>query len=365
MTVAVKERLVSLDSHVHFTDEWVKARMPSRLHSVWDGANVKYREFEERELRRGAPNLHIEDFVDMEKAQDPGHFEPDGKLKAMDRDDVQAEVIFPEVGGTKLCTPALVGSDWMDLIRCYNNSMADFASLDNARLLTAYQIPLFDIPFAVQEVERLAKSGARCVQLPSYPTEYGVPDVHDKRYDPLWAAISEAELTIFNHLEIKTSIWDVFRRDPTPQKGIFTAIPAMALCEPLLFWILTGTLERFPKLNVILVEPGLGWLPSFIQKLDQRMHLHYEFPGMKKLPSEYFKSQMGATFMYEPSTLKTAYEAFGADCIYWSTDFPHPATCWPNSREKLEEQFEGSGISQADRRKIVYENGVRLFRLNG
>jgi hypothetical protein len=68
------------------------ARMPSRLHSVWDGANVKYREYEEKDLRRGAPNLHIEDFVDMEKAQDPGHFEPNGKLKAMDRDDVQAEV---------------------------------------------------------------------------------------------------------------------------------------------------------------------------------------------------------------------------------------------------------------------------------
>jgi predicted TIM-barrel fold metal-dependent hydrolase len=363
MTVANKERLVSLDSHVHFTDDWVKARMPSRLHSVWDDANVKYRDFEEKELRRGAPNLHIEDFVDMEKSKDPGHFEPDGKLKAMDRDGIQAEVIFPEVGGTKLCTPTMSGSDWMEMIGCYNDSMADFASLDNARLLTAYQIPLFDIPFAVKEVERLAKAGARCVQLPSYPSEYGLPDVYNERYDPLWTAISEAGLTIFNHLEIKSSIWDVFRRDPTPQRGIFTAIPAMALSEPLMFWILTGTLERFPKLNVILVEPGLGWLPSFIEKLDMRMHLHYQFPNMKKMPSEYFKTQMGATFMYEPSGLKAAYDAFGPECLYWSTDFPHPATCWPESREKIDEQFEGSGIPAADRAKITSGNAMRLFGL--
>ena len=30
----VTERLVSADSHVHFTDDWVKARLPNRLHSV-------------------------------------------------------------------------------------------------------------------------------------------------------------------------------------------------------------------------------------------------------------------------------------------------------------------------------------------
>ena len=59
----------------------------------------------------------------------------------------------------------------------------------------------------------------------------------------------ETGITILNHLDVKASLWDVFRRDPTPQKGIFTAMPAFALAEPLMFWILTGTLERFPKLQ--------------------------------------------------------------------------------------------------------------------
>ena len=39
--VAATERLVSADSHVHFTDEWVKARLPARLHTVWDEAAKK------------------------------------------------------------------------------------------------------------------------------------------------------------------------------------------------------------------------------------------------------------------------------------------------------------------------------------
>jgi predicted TIM-barrel fold metal-dependent hydrolase len=138
----------------------------------------------------------------------------------------------------------------------------------------------------------------------------------------------------------------------------------MALAETLTFWILSGTLERFPKLRVIFVEPGLGWLPWYFEVvLDARMHQHYTFPGVKLLPSEYFKRQMGATFMYEPTGLAAAYKAFGPDCLYWSTDFPHPATCWPNSQQQVKDQFAKAGLSGADRRKILCDNALATFAL--
>jgi hypothetical protein len=115
---------------------------------------------------------------------------------------------------------------------------------------------------------------------------------------------------------------------------------------------------------VIFVEPGLGWLPWFFETLlDPRMHQHYEFPGVKRPPSETFKAQCGATFMYEPHGLKAAYEYFGPDCLYWSTDFPHPATCWPNSRKQVVSQFQEAGIPEADRIKITSTNGLKLFGL--
>jgi len=365
MSEAAHELLVSCDSHVHFTDDWVKARLPERLKPRWDEASRKMADYEATELRKGAPGLSMEDFVDMDAASDPGHFEPHAKLKAMDRDGVQSEVIFPEVGGAKLCTPFLLGDDWKECLKGYNDSMADFAAVDPKRLLTAYQIQLFDVDFAVKEVERMAARGATCVQITPFPAEHGLPDVQDTRYDKLWGAISEAGLTILNHLEVPKYLWSIFGRDPTPQKGIFTGMPGMIMAEPIAFWILTGTLERFPKLKVILVEPGLGWLPFFFEVvMDGRMHQHYEFPGVKMLPSEYFKRQMGVTFMYEPRGLKAAYDYFGPECLYWSTDFPHPATCWPNSQKQVKEQFAAAGIPEADRRKIVYENGVRTFGLN-
>lgn len=365
MTALAEERLISVDSHVHFTDEWVKARLRKGLHQLWDDSNLKMEEYASRVLRAGQPNLSLEDFVDPEASRDPGHFEPHAKLKAMDRDGVYAEVIFPEVAGAAFINPQLMGNDWKEVFQGYNNAMADFAAVDPVRLMTAYQLPLYDIDFAVKEVERLTnEKGARCVQITPFPSDLGLPDVHDPRYEPLWAAIQDAKLTILNHLALRASLWDVFRRDPTPQKGIFTGLAWAPLAESICFWILTGTLEKFPGLRVMLVEPGLGWLPWFFEALlDPRMHQHYQFPGVKKPPSEYFKQQMGATFMYEPKGLKACYDYFGPDCLYWSTDFPHPATCWPNSRSQVVSQFAEAGIPEADRRKITSENGLRAFGL--
>ena len=103
---------------------------------------------------------------------------------------------------------------------------------------------------------------------------------------------------ISQHLGNKASMWDVFRRDPTPQKGIFTSLPAMMLCENVAFWIMPGVLERFPGLKIVFVEPGIHWIVCYLRTLDrkaQRPPLH--FPGLKELPSTYFKRQMCLTFV--------------------------------------------------------------------
>jgi predicted TIM-barrel fold metal-dependent hydrolase len=363
MDAVVREPLISADSHVQFTDDWVKERLSSRMKGVWDEA-VRQHLAAETAARGGRPPLQIEDYVDLEAAGDPGHFEPHAKIAAMDRDGVQAEVIFPEVGANKIASAAYMGADWKEGMKGFNQAMADFAAVDPMRLLTAYQMPITDIPFAVSEVERLAQQGARCVQVHPYPAELGLPDFHHPSYDPLWSAISEAGLTVLNHLEIKASMLDIFKRDPSPQRGIYSLMPALGLAETMAFWVLCGTMEKFPKLRVVFVEPGLGWLPWYFQRMDDRMHLHYKFPGVTQLPTDTFKSQMGATFMYEPEGLKAAYEFFGPEPLYWSTDFPHPATCWPNSQATVKSQFAEAGLPDDARRKIVYENAQKLFGLD-
>lgn len=95
---------------------------------------------------------------------------------------------------------------------------------------------------------------------------------------------------IANHLTLKTSLWEVLSRDPTLQEGI-----------------------RF---------------------LDDRMHQqHYEFPGVKELPSTYFHRQIAVTFVHEPEGVEDRH-AIGIDNLLWSTDFPPPLCNWPSAAEK-------------------------------
>ena len=51
----------------------------------------------------------------------------------------------------------------------------------------------------------------------------------------------------------------------------------------------------------------------------------------------------------------------GIENILWSTDFPHPATTWPNSREAIERQF--ADIPVAERDLICSGNSARIYNL--
>ena len=194
----------------------------------------------------------------------------------MDRDGVEAEVLYSEV--TRSAAFGLVRGDWRPISRAFSDHLSDFAAHDPDRLAVSYQVPIIDIPYAVSEVERLAAAGARSVHLPNFPSELGLPDYHEQLYDPLWGVLQETGLSISHHLGNRNSLWEVFRRDPTPQSAIFTSLPAMALAEVVAWWILTGTLERFPGLQIVFVEPSLHWIPGFLAQLDRKVAGPYNLP---------------------------------------------------------------------------------------
>ena len=347
-------RLFSADSHCVITHEQVKQNLATRFHSAWDEGMARHAATQDR-IQAGK-KLELEDFVDLEAARHPGYFDSRARLAAMDADGVQCEVMYSEFDFTSKVYE--IGEHWQACATAYNNSLADFASIDPKRILITYQLPLIDIDYAVSEIYRLAGMGARSIQIPNFPSELGMPDYHDLRYEKLWHAFEETGVVVANHLTLKASLWDTFRRDPTPQKGIFTAMPAFALAETLSWYILTGVLERHPKLRVVFVEPGLFWLPGFIRFLDSRMHQHYEFPGVRLLPSEYFRRQMAATFVHEPEAVAARHE-LGVENVLWSTDFPHPCCNWPNAAAKVEHLFKD--VPEHEIQKITWQNGATMY----
>ncbi|MCU1428484.1 MAG: amidohydrolase 2 [Actinomycetia bacterium] len=348
-------RLISVDSHVRIAPERIRENMPAKLQPAWDDAVALEREQHIEELGGVDPIVFAAGFS-HEAMTNPGYYDGAERLKAMDRDGVDAEILYSEVSAFRHY--GLMREGWREASEAFNRVMADFASADPKRLVPAYQVPLLDIDFAVKQVEALAAQGARAVHIPTFPSEVGLPEYHDERYDPLWATIAEADMSISQHLGLVASLFELLRRDPTPQKAIFTSQPCLRLAETIGFWILPGVLARFPGLKIVLVEPSLGWVPFYLDVIDSMAAGPYDFPALDDKPSSYFHRQMYLTFVDDARGLEHRHE-LGVDRIMWSTDFPHPATSWPNSRAVVEKNF--AGIPEDEKDLIVAGNAARLY----
>src|SRR5258708_5271223 len=174
------DRLISADSHVAVRLEDIRERVPSALHEAFDGAIAEQARID-HELR-GGRKLSLDDF-DMDAFRDPGYYDPVARLAAMDRDGVEAEVLYSEVSAFRAF--GLVKGDWRPISRAFTDHLSDFAATDPARLVVSYQVPVIDIDYAVAEVQRLAGLGPRSVHLPNFPTEFALPDYPDPHYHPL------------------------------------------------------------------------------------------------------------------------------------------------------------------------------------
>jgi uncharacterized protein len=137
-------------------------------------------------------------------AERPGHTDAVARLADMDTDGVQASSTYCEVSAFRYLY--LVNQGWKEATRAFNTALLDFASADPARLIVSFQIPIHDIDAAVAEVKWAASAGCKSLQLPVFPGELGLPDYWDRRYDPLWRAISETGLPICCHIGLNTQL---------------------------------------------------------------------------------------------------------------------------------------------------------------
>jgi uncharacterized protein len=120
--------------------------------------------------------------------------------------------------------------------------------------------------------------------------------------------------------------------------------------------------ERFPDLKVVFVEPGLGWVSWWVQTVDDMvLRQGYDFPAIKELPSYYFHRNVHLTFIEEPDGVQLLRHRLGVENLLWSTDYPHPVTSWPNSRQVVDEQF--AGVPADERELMLSGNAARVWNL--
>jgi predicted TIM-barrel fold metal-dependent hydrolase len=354
--------IVSADCHANEpADLWatrIDAKYRPRLPRViTDEKGIAWRISEgHRPDRLRVNELQGEDQLRQQSGADPR-----ARLNDMDRDGIDAEVIFPNKGLSMWATPDSVFA--MAQCRVYNDWAWETFSSYRDRMAPAAAIATGDLEGSIAEIQRVARLGFRLLTLPCKPI-WGGHDVEHPNYnlpmfDPLWAAIQDAALPITFHVSTG--------RDPHASRGNGGAVinyvsPSLSpTIEPVANLCASGVLERFPRLRFATIEAGIGWVAWLLDAMDEayRKHHFWVRPKLAKLPSEYYREHGGASFQEDAAGLALAEPMGLVDCFMWANDFPHHEGTWPHSAEAIERTM--GHLSDASRAKVLGLNAARFF----
>ena len=125
--------------------------------------------------------------------------------------------------------------------------------------------------------------------------------------------------------------------------------------------ITSGLLERFPKLNFVSVESGIGWIPFILETLDYSLAESgaHRLDKLSMSPFDYFRRQIYASFWFEGRDTAASIRRLGVDNVMFETDFPHPVCLYPRP---LEQARKGLGdLTLEERRKVLSTNAARVY----
>jgi predicted TIM-barrel fold metal-dependent hydrolase len=283
--------------------------------------------------------------------------DPHLRKKEMDRDGVDAEVIY----GVLAAAAKLEDHEAsVTMLKIYNTWMADFLTHYPERQIGLACLPFGDIPAAIAEVHRVAKLGYRGIEL---SCSWNMDPMWHPQWEPLWQAIDEVNLPL--HFHTFPSVSPKLREQYTGLTQRALMYSGLCLFQLSLANILTALMgravfERYPRLRVVFGESGIGWIPYVLDRMDFEYEDQYKDLPLKMKPSDYWRRQCKATFQYDRIGLKLIDE-MGAETLMWGSDYPHPDGIWPESEKYISEQFKE--LSPEVTRMITCDNAGRFYGL--
>jgi predicted TIM-barrel fold metal-dependent hydrolase len=292
-------------------------------------------------------------------------FVPGERLKALDFDRIDAEVLFPNDPGSFYQYRDTEFE--LACVRAYNDALAEWRNSSDRYIPLAMVPFLADMQTIVAEVERAANNGHRGVLMLAEPgiSIPGHKFISDEFWDPLWSICEELDLPVNIHAsgglggKLGLPRWEGYA--PNEYHAAFT-IPCGALpAQQIANLIFSGVLYRHPRLKWVFAESGIGSINYVRQASDhewERRRLWTE--GLLLRPSEVIKRQIFVDFWFEKAGVQMRNE-IGVENIMWESDFPHISSPYPESWKLIESTMDG--VPEADRRKMLWQNAVRLYHL--
>jgi len=281
------------------------------------------------------------------------------RVQRLDKENLRAAIIYPSIdlSWETECDDA----DYAQaMTRAYNRWIVDWSSESGGRLIPVAHLSLGDPAAAAAELERAVKAGHKggwVVQFTMTRKPHAHPD-----HDVLFAKAQELDVPLGLHVSLEPQwAWPGrYDREYVRKQTFFLNVTASdALRHGLTSFMQYGTFDKFPRLKIVLLEVGAGWIGYWLDRMDA---VYDSVMGrgvpLKEKPSYYFKRNVWISADPDEHSLPAMMQLCGEDRFFWASDFPHPDHTG-NYIEELEECAEK--LTPSARQKLLGENVMRAY----
>jgi uncharacterized protein len=301
----------------------------------------------------------------------PSTYDPVERARLLDEWGIEMAVLYPNSAGINLerFLDFAGRENSNDHVSAYNDFLLDWCERAPGRFIPMMALPYWDVEASVAEIERLADTWFAGVIMTGMPHKHGAPSLRNRAWDPIWSICQDIGLSVNFHIATDPQaewmapdmIADEGKDISEARMATLNYLQNAGVCVDL---ILSGVLARYPELQFIVVETGMGWVPFVLEAVDYRFtqnkvyQRHPEFGDL--LPSDLFRRQVWVNFWFE--NLKPWHlDVVGIDHLLWETDFPHATGVYADTIQDTIDLALG-GQPDEVRRQILWDNPSRLFR---
>ena len=288
-----------------------------------------------------------------------GERDPAVRIKDMDVEGVDVNLMLPS-GWFGAWTMIDDVSLETAIYEAYHRWMAGYCAAFPSRLKGVILVSARDVQTSVAELNRCAQDSwplAVFVYAPyQFPLDH--PDL-----EPVWRAAADHDLSIALHtftvmppyapggLDSWDNLW-LQRSAAHPwcgQRNMAAIIGA-------------GVMDRYPYIRVGTLEAGHGWLPSWVNRLEEHTKLCPEaLPRLNQTISDYVT---GGRYFQSievsegDAITQGVIDLLGPDILMFGSDYPHGESWFPIAVETVL----GWRLKEDHLRKLLWDNAVKYYR---
>jgi len=305
-------------------------------------------------------------FPKLEEAHPGGH-QLKERLQAMDDMGIYAQIGFQNSGVTQAGSLMSLGDNELAvaIVKMYNDASAEYQEASGQRIFNMAHLPFWDQKEMEAEARRCFDMGLKGFVLPDTPERVGVPSFMHDYWTPFLEMCEATGMPLNFHLNAaidpNTLTWEGFAFEQT--LSVVATMFSIGNAATLGNWMVSGRLDRHPKLKLGLIESGAGWVPFAVEALEHQFNemLPRFSKTLTRRPWQYFRDHFWCTFWFEKVAPKVLLETIGEDKLMFETDFPHPTSLYPGVQEHLVDVL--GAYSYETQKKVLQDNAVKLYNL--